>query len=52
MVESAPLFIEYYCTSYVHCNAFWTVVGILVAGMIASWFSGFFCYQLWKRKFN
>lgn len=52
MVESAPLFIEYYCTGYVHCNAFWTVVGILVAGMISSWVCAFLCLRYWKRNSN
>ena len=37
MVESAPLFIEYYCQGYVNCDAFNAVVAILLICCFASW---------------
>lgn len=49
MVESAPLFIEHYCQGYVNCTAFNAVVAVLVIGLFASWFSGFFCFRFFNK---
>lgn len=42
MVESAPLFIEYYCQGYVNCIVFNAVVAILLIACLASWFAAYF----------
>ena len=52
MVESAPLFIEYYCQGYVNCTAFNAVVAVLLICCFASWFCGFFCLRILKKTFS
>ena len=42
MVESAPLFIEYYCQGYVNCDAFNAVVAVLLIACFGSWISALF----------